>query len=162
MNCLSIQKMNSHPILFLSFTGRISSSGFVKASKCPGISGREIAMICMSKKLVSELLWDDDTWCSSHPVGDSKEKVTQHSQLAFMDRAQVVLETTEGEGPQPQGNGRIRMKSTLSRGKHHLNAARRDATCHGTVQPGKANPTVGCHNLKAPFQIDTTLGTRWR
>lgn len=48
--------MNSHPILFLSFTGRISSRGFVKASKCPGISGREIAMICMSKKLVSESL----------------------------------------------------------------------------------------------------------
>lgn len=107
--------MKSHPILFLSFTGRISSSGFAKASKCPGISGREIAMICMNKKLMSEPLWDDDTWCSSHPVRESKEKVMQHSQLALMDCTQVLLEITEGEGPHPQGNGRMRKKSILSR-----------------------------------------------
>lgn len=115
MNCLLIQKMKSHPILFLSFTGRISSGGFVKASKRPGISGRETAMICMSKKLMSEPLWDDDTWCSSHPVRESKEKVMQHSQLALMDCTQVILEITEGEGPHSQGNGRKRKKSILSR-----------------------------------------------
>lgn len=72
-------------------------------------------MICMSKKLVSEPLWDDDTWCSSHPVRESKEKVMQHSQPAAKDRAQVILEITEGEGPHPQGNGRMRRKSILSR-----------------------------------------------
>lgn len=87
MNCLSIQKMNSHPILFLSFTGRISSSGFVKARKRPGISEREITVICMSKKLMSGPLRDDDTWCSSHPVREIKEKVMHHSQLALMDGA---------------------------------------------------------------------------
>lgn len=114
MNCLSIQKMNSHPILFLSFTGRISSSGFVKARKRPGISERKITMICMSKKLMSEPLWDDDTWCSSHPVREIKEKVMQHSQLAVMDHAQVILEITR-EGSHPQGNGRMRKKSTPPR-----------------------------------------------
>lgn len=115
MNCLLIQKMKSHLILFLSFTGMISSSGFVKASKRPGISGREIAMICMSKKLMSEPLWDDDTWCSFHPVRESKEKVMQHSQLSLMDCTRVILEITEGQGPHPQENVRMRKKSLLSR-----------------------------------------------
>lgn len=72
-------------------------------------------MICMSKKLMSEPLWDDDTLCSSHPVRESKEKVMQHSQLAAKDRGQVILDITEGEGPNPQGNGRMRRKSILSR-----------------------------------------------
>lgn len=66
----------------------------------------------------------------------------QHSQLALMDCAQVILEITEGEGPHPQGNGRMkwRKKSTLSRvetSPGHDNKRGCHATSHGTVRPGK-------------------------
>lgn len=90
----------------------------------------------------------------------------QHSQLALMDRAQVILEITEGEGPHSQGNGRIkwRKKSILSR-VETLSEHDDKRGCHipwNGAPRKKANPTVGCHNLKAPFQTDTTLGTTWR
>lgn len=109
-------------------------------------------MICMSKKLVSELLWDDDTWCSSRPVRESKEKVMQHSQLALVDCAQVVLEITEGEVSPPQGNGRMRKKFILSRvetsREHHKRgclipwngASRKSKSNSGISQPQSTFP----------------------
>lgn len=39
----------------------------------------------------------------------------QHSQLALMDCARVMLEITKGEEPHAQGNGRMRKESIPSR-----------------------------------------------
>lgn len=47
--------------------------------------------------------------------------------------------------------------------EYHVNPTTSgDATSHGTVHPGKANPTVGCCNPEAPFQTVAALGKTWR
>lgn len=46
-------------------------------------------------------------------AGKARGRLCSKAQLVVMDRAQVILETLEGEGPRPLGNGRKPRKPIL-------------------------------------------------